>query len=339
MFNMKEKDDGEPEDIFIKIESKKYDSSCCFLCGQDLVEQASSEEHVFPKWLQNKFDLWDQTITLLNRTHIQYRFLKIPCCNKCNNLFLSPIENIVKSRLECGFDNFKNIERESLFYWLGKIYYGLLYKELFLLYERSTPSKGSILTAEFLKQLKAHYLFLQGIRGKHRFEEFFPASIFIFNTQTPSEIEQQWDFIDNIDGMFIAIRMGEIGVIATLQDGGAQESMKDLLEDFHKIKLHPIQFREVAAIISYKSTLFNRNPKYISFGEKDSVATIQMPLGGLSSKPIFDDYDEREYANVLSQYTGIPVDSLNPEPGRVMTMIKDDNGEINFIDIKDFPMV
>jgi len=240
-------------EIFKKINSRNYDSSCCFLCGEDINENSLTSEHVIPRWLQKRFNLWDQRIILLNQTSCPYRYLKIPCCKRCNNVYLKPIEDELKLRFESGFKEFKKINKEILFFWLGKIYYGILYREMSLLLDRSDIKKGFMMSSAFMKSFSSHWMFLQGIRGKHKFQDFFPASIFIFRTQKPKEIKLQWDFMDNLQSMFIAIRMGEIGVIAVLQDGETQEKMKNLLNDFFKIPLHPIQFQEVAAQISYKS--------------------------------------------------------------------------------------
>jgi len=334
---MKEKIKELPE-IFKKIDSRKYDLSCCFLCGEDIDQNSRTLEHIIPRWLQHKFNLWNQKIILLNRTLFQYRYLRIPCCESCNGTYLKPIEDKIKLEFESGFEKFNRIERKTLFFWLGKIYYGIFYKEMSLLLDRSNSKKGFIASPEFMKEFTSHWMFLQGIRGKHEFQDFFPASIFIFQIQKPKEVELQWDFRDDPRSMFISIRMGEIGIVAVLQDGGTQESEKDLLSDFFKIPLHPLQFQEVSAIILYKSLLFNRTPKYVSIEQGDSVKTLQMPLAGYSFKPLFNDWDFAQYARILSSYTDIPRSIINPAQGKVLTYIKNKKGKINFMDIKKYPI-
>lgn len=61
-----------------------------------------TDEHIFPKWLQNRFQLWNQNLILINRTNIRYRQLKVPCCRFCNNDHLSGIENRIVAALEKG---------------------------------------------------------------------------------------------------------------------------------------------------------------------------------------------------------------------------------------------
>jgi hypothetical protein len=54
-----------------------------------------TREHIFPKWLQRKLELWDRELNLLNDTSIRYRNLTIPACILCNGVILSKLENAV----------------------------------------------------------------------------------------------------------------------------------------------------------------------------------------------------------------------------------------------------
>ncbi len=80
--------------------TQELNDDCCFLCGA-LMDGSKSAEHVFPKWLQNRYDLWNQKIELLNGSLMPYRQLTIPCCEKCNNEHLSSLENGLFVKL-CG---------------------------------------------------------------------------------------------------------------------------------------------------------------------------------------------------------------------------------------------
>jgi len=73
----------------------------CFLCGAS--GQDVTLEHVFPKWLQRRFDLWTQRIGLLNDSLIQYRQLTIPACARCNNVDLSRLESAVSRAVDGGY--------------------------------------------------------------------------------------------------------------------------------------------------------------------------------------------------------------------------------------------
>lgn len=55
------------------LSNRKYDSNVCFLCGRFLENLKSSDEHVIPKWAQNRFELWDKKLTLLMCAVFSYR--------------------------------------------------------------------------------------------------------------------------------------------------------------------------------------------------------------------------------------------------------------------------
>ncbi|MFJ8896801.1 hypothetical protein ACIRCZ_19620 [Leifsonia sp. NPDC102414] len=61
-----------------------------------------------------------------------------------------------------------------------------------------------------------------------------------------------FDYYDNLFSPIVAMRAGEIGVIVVLQDWGFVEQVqeKHLLEA-RTIALHPTQFRELFAMVSY----------------------------------------------------------------------------------------
>lgn len=289
-----------------------------------------TDEHVIPSWVQKKYDLWNQNLVLVNKTTIPYRKLTIPCCRTCNNDLLNPIESRVAKAVENGIKAVRLLEKEDMFIWLGKILYGLMYKELCLPHDRMNPNVGSILIPEVLTHYQTHHHFLQSVRVKMKFEDFVPASILIFKTQVPSNPKLQWDFSDSIPSMFIALRMGSVGILAVMGDGGAQEIMAESLDDLRQYPLHPLQFRELMSIVRYKSLLFNRNPKYI-FADGDPILVMQMPLQGLSAKPIFDKWDQEIYAKILSYHIEIPFEELFVPPDKVRSCLRDSNQKAMFI--------
>ena len=93
------------QNFYNTFEDMATNHSQCFLCGDELDETNSSKEHVIPKWVQSKFDLWNQTMILPNQTAITYKDLTVPCCKNCNNTILSQLENQIKSAVESGIDS------------------------------------------------------------------------------------------------------------------------------------------------------------------------------------------------------------------------------------------
>ncbi len=223
-----------------------------------------------------------------------------------------------------------------LFLWLGKIFYGILYRELSLLLDRSSNDGITIATPEMLQNYESHLLLLQQAREKVELIDFTPGSIFVFRCQTPKEVRMQWDFCDNIDTLFIGIRMGSVGIIGVLGDGGAQMVYEEAYKDIIDFPLHPLQFREVCAHFSYRSSITTRIPKYITVsGSPHKIH--QMPLGGLSAKPYFEEWRTEVYGKHLSHFTGYPYEVVYQGQGKLMSWLHDDSGALRYLDYNEFP--
>jgi len=325
------------EELLGRLGSLASPRETCFLCGRSLLEGDYTEEHVIPKWAQNRYELWNQEFILLNRTSIPYRQLTVPCCNDCNRHRLKPIEDSVSQTVERGRDAVLSLGHKVLFLWLGKIFYGILYKELSLLLDRSDPNGQTIITPEIVDRYRTHRFFLQQARESIELVDFCPGSIFVFQMQGLPRKELEWDLTDNVNTMFIGCRVGRVALFASLGDGGAQQGYEEAYQDIDPLELHPIQFRELCAHFSYRSTLATRTPKYMTMqGSPHEVH--QMPLAGLSTKPLFDDWDMETYAKFLAFYIGEDVCDLYLPPNKVMTWLHDEKGNPRFISFKDYPI-
>jgi hypothetical protein len=326
----------ETHELFRAIANRRFGKNTCFLCGKRLSAKNRTDEHVFPKWLQNRFGLWNRKVILLNSSEIAYRHLTIPCCSICNKEHLGLIEKRISKATKDGYEAVLQMDKFNLFVWLGKIFYGLLYKELFLLHDRKNKSKVTITNKELLKIYQMHHYFLQCARVPMFFGEFFPTSIGVFPTQECSNPRLNWGFRDDLNKLFISCRIGKVGIIATLQDGGALNHMFDLMNEIKQINLHPLQFNEIVAQCLYKASLFNRTPKYLVSETPQLIQVFQTPLQGLSSKSIYDEWNNRNYAIYLSNVTGIPLDKIFAPPNKVMTWLFDKNNKMREIDFEEF---
>ena len=309
------------------LSERIYSGKRCFYCGQ-LLRGSRTREHVFP---QKRFGLADQYLTLLNGTQIPYRQFTVPCCPTCNNVHLSKLEKRVQSLL---FESPIAVARRDLkdiYIWANKILLGIVYAERLLPLSRRYPKGRAILPREMHDMFNMTHFLIQGLRFPIRFtaegEERIPGSAFLFDLKSPKNPELRFDFKDNLFTLCVSLRLGNRGIV-TLSDGGAIDlSVGDLLRRDGKRKLHPIQFYELVAMAFYKATLLNRTPKYIMTEFNNAVEVMQMPLMGLSSKPVFDDWNQTAYAHMLSALTGYPVERLKPDDtDRVMTFISDAEG-------------
>jgi hypothetical protein len=179
---------------------------------------------------------------------------------------LRPVEDSLSQAVEHGREAVAALGQKLLFLWLGKIFYGILYKELMLLKDRSDPAHGTIITSEFLKRYRMHRYFLQQARGLVHLKDFNVGTVFVFEAQPLMNERLRWDIVDCLDGLMIGVRVGRVGIIGALGDGGAQENDAEIYEPFFKTPLHPIQFRELCARVAYRAVSATRTPKYLIQG-------------------------------------------------------------------------
>jgi len=301
-----------------------------------LTKRLSSREHIFPKFLLNSHCLWEQKITLLNGMTLPYRKVVIPCCRRCNNEYIGRLDQVVSTAMKNGYRKFKNINEVTLFQWLSRILYCMLYLELI------TPrdprfKRRKILKQAFFRTLETVFIFLNSIRVETTFLQPYPWSIFIFKTQRSRDIRRNFDFKDNPLSLTIALRANDIGVVAALQDNGAVKKYGDQalgIKFARKVDLHPVQFGEITARIFCAASLINRVPKYINIASANGKMNIMaLPLGGFSSKPIFDEWKNEDFARFLAWSSHLPYESLySPERG-VRTCLHDDQGTPQYIPV------
>lgn len=317
-----------------RIENRKIGDDVCFFCAHQHNKSSMSMEHVFPRWLQEKFDIWDNKISLLNKTMINYRQLLVPCCPQCNNKYLSKIERDVKFVCENGIKAVEDFKL-SLFLWLSKIWYGMLYKELFLPYDRSIPEFGNILDGEIINQYCDHLEFMQAARDEILLKDFDPFSIFAFECQTIDTPSLNYDYFDDAITMVSAMRMGKVGIIMVFRDGGAQSGFADALYEETPYPLHPLQFREMCAKIIYKESIRDRTPKRIAIEAPGKIPEYyQLPLLGFSLKPYYRDWDIEIYAKYLSALSGIGIEDIYKPPNRIVSWLTDNHNQPRYIPFK-----
>lgn len=193
--------------------------SCCFSCGST----AKTREHVFPKWLQNNFNLWDQKLKLPNGSSIPYRQLIVPLCSKCNSEIYGPIEN----RISMGTETERDI-----WLWCNKIHYGMITKYQDLKLDRSMGGDGPKIS-DFVNGKHVFNWdkrFLGVARGVFKTHPDPFGSVFRFDFGN----EQEYTFAHVLFCLGICVSFGSRGYVVFLTDGQTtmnQTSLRNLREN------------------------------------------------------------------------------------------------------------
>ncbi|MPM70188.1 hypothetical protein SDC9_117141 [bioreactor metagenome] len=130
-----------------------------------------------------------------------------------------------------------------------------------------------------------------------------PWSLYLVKTRKYSQKIKNFDYLDSIFSNSVAIRMGDIGIILFLFDNSACKIYYPKIPIKFKTNiLTKEQFRETAIFMFYKETLLNRVPWYMSYQNKKMIKIVALPIGGMSSKPVYDEWKETDYQKMRSSY-------------------------------------
>jgi hypothetical protein len=316
--------------LYDAVLNHDFAEDTCFLCGAT-AQGEETKEHVFPKWLLGHFELWNTRINLINGSQIPYRSLVIPCCKDCNNEHLSKIENEIRDGFMAGVAALRSVSRQSLMLWTLKIFYGLLYRELFLPFNRANPKAGPIVEKSDMEQFQLLHYVLQASRTSMQFSQLesdIPASVFVFDLQEPVNRLLRFDYRDDLVGRTLYLRMGSVGILAAFDMGAQTHEGHRFFPQYQNHSLHPVQFEELGANLFMKARKLNRVPKVAISEGVGGVRFSVAPIAGLSMRPVFDDWDSEEMADMLMQFLGYPREVVMPIQGKLATWLRREDGSI-----------
>lgn len=318
-----------PEQIYYPFKKFNFNNRTCFLSGQPLSSEKEKIQ-VFPTWLMNAYGLTDQPFKLLDESIATYKDLKIPCSATINEQWLDPAEAIIADAFSKGYEGLKALEPVKVFQWAGKILYGIIFNEIQTgIKQQHSQGQEFNISQSLIHKFSNLHLMLQSLYLPVVFEDFTPFSFFLFKVDNGQD---EFLYRDEINTLIFSLRMKDFGLIICLQDNGANRNYhRDLLEKIEGHTLHPIQFEEFNARIFYSAYLFNRLPEYNILPVGDETFIEAMPLRGMSSKPLFDFWQNKTYGQVLENFWkkwGYLLLEIIKDPENPMSFLLDIDGNL-----------
>jgi len=289
-----------PAQIYNPFSTFNFSNRNCFLTGKELTS-AEEKIQVFPQWLMSRYKLEDQPLKMLDENMITYKDLKTPCSAHVNEAFLEPLEAEIAEAFDIGYEAIKALDDLKLFQWAGKMLYGVIFNEIQsgIKLQHSAGEEFNISQAIIHKFTNLH-LMLQSLNLPVTFDGFKPYSIFLFKVNNDPV---EFYYRDEINTLTFSLRIKDFGLIICLQDNGANARFhQETVDKIGDAVLHPIQFEEFCGRVFYSAYLFNRLPEYNILPVDDDIYLEAMPLRGMSSKPLFDDWMPKTYGQVLESF-------------------------------------
>ena len=299
----------------------KFDNKTCFLSGASLVSEEEKIQ-VFPVWLMQTYDLEDKPFKMLDENISTYKQLQLPCSAAIAEKF-EQLEQKVQQAANEGYEAMSKLDQVSLFQWIAKIVYGVVFNEIQAGVKQAFLSGEQLNFSQALVQkFRNLHVMLQSIYLDMEFEHTNPFHIQLFKVDNP---ENTFMYRDEINTLVFSIRINDFALVATLQDNGTNSIYhKEVLKLVENKLLHPIQFEEICARYFYSAYLFNRLPEYTYMEVNDKVFVEPMPLNDWTLKPIFDPWQAKTYGQVLENF-------WKPWGYLLFEIIKDPENPMSFI--------
>lgn len=319
-------------------------TDCCFVCGASRHEKKFNDEHVVPRWILNRYSLFDKEIVLPNGHSHRYGTYKMPCCASCNSLLGELIENPMSEMLSGGFDllsekledpgRFGGIRRQALYVWLCLIFIKTHLKDRSLR-EHLDFRAGDARIADRYDWLPMHHIhcvarmpYVQGtilpdVIGTMRW----------FRIDDPINTDS-FDYYDLTEDHTVVIRVGDVGIVAVLTDAGACTSAwHDQLAELHGKTLTMVQLRELAARLATANRDLINRPEFGTVVNRKVEPAEVFLISRHDDYPHFAPFDPDVFGEILlhalTGYTNsLEIPDCDSEASRIERI---SSGKVSFL--------
>jgi len=246
---------------------------CCFVCGAKPDSKEFNDEHVIPKWLLRRQQLFDDEITLPNGTNVRYGLYTLPCCSECNSELGRKVEEPVSALINAGYDAVVEHLRKAgpslLFRWMALVYLKTHLRDTTRRWH-DDPRKGKHVIGDVYDWETLHHIHciarsaLTDVRlGRGAIGSFAVLPV----SGLPGESE--FDYGDMYLARSFFLRSGDLALVAVLNDArAAQISMRSVLERLTGPLITP-QLREVLANFAFANLHLKSRPRFATMPTGD----------------------------------------------------------------------
>jgi len=272
----------------------------CFLSGNTF-KSPVIQTPIIPHWLIKQASLsGEEQIQFLDETIKSYNDLKIPVNQEIQEQFIEPLEAKIEKAFEAGYAGVSSLTEKDLFNWCGKFLYGFVYVEMHGALRKEMTADGLNMSQSLMMKFANLNFMLQGLYTSLIFEDFTPWSITVVKLE---DEHTPFSFRDEINTLTFSLKFKDFGIIACLQDNGTNKRYhQDIVNEVEGEALTAQQFEELTARFYYSAYLFNRLPEYTFMPVEGTIYIEAMPLRGNMTKPLFDVWQHKVYAQVLENF-------------------------------------
>jgi hypothetical protein len=250
----------------------------CLICGAFPHDKQFNDEHIVPRWLLKRYNLFDKTVILPTGEHRHYRSYTVPCCVECNSLLGVQVETPVSQLLDGKFEDVVQRLDEAnlrlLFTWLSLLFFKVHLKDRTVRVHKDRRL-GHEVIGDIYDWGDMHHLHAVA-RSPFTKASLMPeaiGSLQIFEIDG-ALTSDGYDYLDFTFDQTLICRLGRIGIVATLNDSTAAESAWSERLDLIEGPISELQLREVGAMFAVANRNLISRPTFMTLVHDKTTVII-----------------------------------------------------------------
>lgn len=239
---------------------------CCFLCCSTSDKKEFNDEHIIPRWVLKRFDLYKSFITLKNFKKVRYDKYTLTCCAECNHFLGNDIETEISKATKDGLEGLLDyVEKHStkkIFLWLSLVFIKTHLKDAqqrWHLDQRKGNTKLDIETD--WGSIHHIYCVVRSLQNQVYLNKDCIGTIMIMEAEQGGG-NHKYDFADSPSSNTIFVKLGDIALFGVLDDStGAAHFIEPLISKLSKPITWP-QSREIFSHLCYLNIMLKERPTY-----------------------------------------------------------------------------
>jgi hypothetical protein len=309
------------------FDTMRFGPTRCFLSGVPV--EPDDTIPVFAEWLQIKYSLAGRPIVLLDQRTVELQELTLPLSPALRPR-VQALEEAVAAADAQGPAALRALGDETLFLWLGKMFYGIFITELLNEQEPLIKPKYPLTeNSTLLRRFQTFFQLLQGLRVPAEYADFVPGSVFVLEVDAAYE-QPDFEYDDDLNTLVFSMKLGSAVVVGCLVDTGLiGQAMSRVYADAQR-PLHPAQVAEFKARMYYAAHLLNVVPDIYPRAPRpgDTTLVFDALLDDVTAS-IFNPWENLSYANALAELTqrwGLTYAAITANPDEPLSLLYDAEG-------------
>ena len=273
----------------------------CFICGASPDTTAFNDEHIVPRWLLRRYGLFEKEITLPTKERRRYGGYRVQCCAACNTILGDRVENPVSRLLDGDFaEVFARLQadraRELIFVWMCLLFLKVHLKDNRIPVHRDRR-RGSKTIGDLYDWIELHHIHAVA-RSPYTGAGLMPGvigSFFVVEVIDPISADG-WDFVDLTFAQTIGLRVGNVGIVAVLNDSGAAQQAWSHRTSVIDGAITGSQFREIVALFAVANDDILVRPE---FGTIIVDGSLSMIFAQIPRRLELAEFDSEKFGHAL----------------------------------------